>query len=77
MDFLKQYGIKNSGEKVRGYPRDRGNHAWPNRDAVVADTVDLRFHSLGFSARSLDSESWTSEVIQLSFAFSRMSEGRS
>jgi hypothetical protein len=49
MDFPKQYGIKDSGEKARGRPRDRGNRAWPNRDATATDTVDLRFHSVGFS----------------------------
>ena len=34
---------------------DRGNHAWPNRNVAVADVADLRFHLLGFSARSFDS----------------------
>ena len=41
MDFPKQNGSDNSGEKARGHPKDRGNHVWPNRAVVVADAVDL------------------------------------
>lgn len=75
VDFLSNMELKL--EKAWGHPKDRGNHVWPNRGVVVANTADLRFHSLGFFARSLDSKSWTSEVIQLSLAFSRTSKGRS
>ena len=75
VDFSIKMELKS--EKARGHPEDRGNHTWPNRGTAVVDAADLRFHSLGFFARSLNSGSRTSEVIQLSFAFSRASEGGS
>jgi hypothetical protein len=46
MDFIERHEFKISKWKARSHSKGRGNHTWPNRNAMVAGAVDLRFYLL-------------------------------